>query len=60
MQELEPAIMCTTSCSDDDAPLAPRLETTEGVMEGDEMESSHARKGGRARGTRGGEGACGE
>lgn len=59
-QELEPAILCTTSCSDDDAPLTPRLETTEGVMEGDEMESSHPRNDGRARGTPGGEGDCGE
>lgn len=55
MKELEPEILCTASCSDDDAPLTPQLYTTEGVLEGDEMESSHPRKDARDRGSSGGE-----
>lgn len=55
MKGLEPEILCTASCSDDYAPLIPQLYTTEGVVEGDEMESSHPRKDAGDRGSPGGE-----
>lgn len=55
MKGLEPEILCTASCSDDDTPLTPQLYTTEGVLEGDEMESSHPQKDARDRGSFGGE-----
>lgn len=60
MKGLEPEILCKASCSDDDALLTPQLNTTEGVVEGDEMEFSHPRKDARDTGSPDGEGERGE
>lgn len=60
MKGLEPEFLCTASCSNDDAPLKPQPYTTEGVVEGDEMESSHPRKDAKDRGSPHGDSDRGE
>lgn len=60
MKELEPEILCTASCSDNDAPLISQLYTTEGVVEVDEMESPHPPKDARDSGSSDEEGDRGE
>lgn len=60
MKGLEPEILCPASCPDDNAPSTPQVYTTEGIMEGDEEESSQPREDARDKGSPDGEGDRGE